>query len=128
MALFIVVNTGRKQWKALVEAKIGNSDLDEQQIKDYLILAKKHNIDAVITLSNQYSAIPTHHPVSLKKSDLKGIELYHFSWMFILTEAIMLLKTMSVDDEDQRFLLNEMVRYFDHDSVGVSEFSSMNHE
>ncbi len=124
----IIINTGRSQWKALVEAKIGNSELDPQQIKDYLVLAKKYKIDAVITLSNQYSAIPTHHPISFKKSDLKGVDLFHFSWMFILTEAIMLLKTMSVDDEDQRFLLNEMVRYFDHDSVGVSEFTSMNKE
>ena len=48
--------------------------------------------------------------------------------MYILTEAILLLKTMNVEDEDQRFLLNEMVRYFDHDSVGVSEFTSMNKE
>ena len=124
----IIVNTGRSQWKALVEAKIGNAELDEQQIKDYLALAKKYKIDAVITLSNQYSAIPSHHPISFKKSDLKGVGLFHFSWMYILTEAILLLKSMSVDDEDQRFLLNEMVRYYDHDSVGVSEFTSMNKE
>lgn len=124
----IIINTGRSQWKALVEAKIGNSDLDEQQIKDYLALAKKYKIDAVITLSNQYSAIPTHHPINFKKSDLKGVDLFHFSWMFILTEAILLLKSIGIDDEDQRFLLNEMVRYFDHESVGVSEFTSMNKE
>ncbi len=30
--------------------------------------------------------------------------------MFALTEAILLLKSMSVEDEDQRFLLSEMVR------------------
>lgn len=124
----IIINTGRSQWKALIEAKIGNSELDAEQIKDYLMLAKKYKIDAVITLSNQYSAIPTHHPISFKKSDLKGVDLFHFSWMFILTEAILLLKSMGVEDEDQRFLLNEMVRYFDHESVGVSEFTSMNKE
>lgn len=39
-----------------------------------------------------------------------------------------MLKTMNVEDEDQRFLLVEMVRYFDHDSVGVYEFTSMNKE
>lgn len=124
----IIINTGRNQWKALVEAKIGNAELDGKQIKDYLALAKKYKIDAVITLSNQYSAIPSHHPINFKKSDLKGVSLFHFSWMYILTEAILLLKSMGVDDEDQRFLLNEMVRYYDHDSVGVSEFTSMNKE
>lgn len=124
----IVINTGRTKWTALVEAKIGKSELDEEQIKDYLALANKYKIDAVITLSNQYSAMPTHHPIHFKKSDLKGVSLFHFSWMFILTEAILLLKSLSVEDEDQRFLLNEMVRYFDHDSVGVTEFTSMNKE
>ncbi|MBV1952667.1 MAG: hypothetical protein KUG64_10805, partial [Cycloclasticus sp.] len=124
----IIINTGRTKWSALVEAKIGNAELDAQQIKDYLALAQKYKIDAVITLSNQYSAIPAHHPINFKKSELKGVNLFHFSWMFILTEAILLLKSMAVEDEDQRFLLNEMVRYYDHDSVGVSEFTSMNKE
>lgn len=124
----IIINTGRSKWSALVEAKIGAADLDPEQIKNYLALANKYKIDAVITLSNQYSAIPTHHPINFKKSDLKGVGLFHFSWMYILTEAILLLKSLGVEDEDQRFLLNEMVRYFDHDSVGVSEFTSMNKE
>lgn len=124
----IVVNTGRSKWKALVEAKIGNAELKEEQIKDYLALAKKYNIDAVITLSNQYAAIPTHHPIKLKKNELKGVEIYHWSWMFVLTEAILLLKSMGVEDVDQQFLLQEMVRYYNHDSVGVSSFSQMNKE
>lgn len=124
----ITINTGRNQWRALVEAKIGNAELDSEQIKCYLALAKKYKIDSVITLSNQYSAIPSHHPINFKKNDLKGVDLFHFSWMFILTEAILLLKSMSVEDDDQRFLLNEMVRYFDHESVGVYEFTSMNRE
>ncbi len=124
----IIVNTGKGQWKALVEAKIGNAELSPDQVKDYLALAKKHSIDAVITISNQYSAIPAHHPIPLKRSDLKGVELFHWSWMFIFTEAILLLKSMSVDDVDQHFLLQEMTRYFDHPSVGVASFTSMNKE
>ena len=124
----IIINTPKGQWTALVEAKIGNSELSSDQIRDYLALAKRHKIDAVITISNQYAAIPTHHPVSLKKSDLKGVGIYHWSWMFALTEAILLLKSMGVQDEDQRFLLSEMVRYYDHPSVGVSSFGNMNAE
>lgn len=125
----IIIDTGRGQWKAIVEAKIGNADLDPEQVKEYIALAKKYNIDALITLSNQYSAIPSHHPIALKKADTKGVEVYHWSWMFILTEAILLLKSLSVGDADQRFILSEMVRYFDHDKVGVSKsFDQMNAE
>ena len=124
----IIINKGKTQWKALVEAKIGNAELSPDQVKDYLALAKKHKIDAVITISNQYSALPTHHPIPLKRSDLKGVKLYHWSWMFIFTEAILLLKSMGVEDADQQFLLHEMTRYFDHPSVGVASFTSMNKE
>lgn len=124
----IIINTGRSQWKALVEAKIGNEELSAEQIKAYLALAKKYKLDAVITVSNQYSAIPEHHPIKFKKSDLKGIELYHFSWMTALTEAILLLKSMTVEDIDQQYILDEMVRYYSHPKVGVSSFTSMNKE
>lgn len=124
----IIINTGRSKWMALIEAKIGNNDLLPEQVKDYLALAKKYNIDAVITISNQYSAIPSHHPISFKKSDLKGVDIYHWSWRLILTEAILLLKSLSVEDKDQQFLLKEMVRYFSHSSVGVSKFTQMNKE
>jgi|AntRauTorcE11897_2_1112592.scaffolds.fasta_scaffold02731_2 hypothetical protein len=124
----LIIETPKGQWRALIEAKVGNAEIQEEQVKNYLALAKKHKIDAVITISNQYSALPTHHPIPLKKSDLKGVELYHWSWMFILTEAILLLKSLSVEDEDQQFLLSEMVRYFNHPSVGVSSFTQMNKE
>lgn len=124
----IIVNTGRSKWKALVEAKIGSAELSAEQIKDYLALAKKYKLDAVITVSNQYSAIPEHHPITFKKSDLKGVELYHFSWMTALTEAILLLKSMNVEDEDQQYILDEMVRYYGHPKVGVSSFENMNAE
>ena len=124
----IIVNKGKKQWKALVEAKIGNANLNPDQIKDYCELAKRFKIDAVITISNQYAAIPTHHPISFKKSDLKGVALYHWSWMFVLTESILLLKSMGIGDDDQKFILSEMVRYYDHDNVGVTSFTSMNPE
>jgi len=124
----VIIDTGRGQWKAIIEAKIGTAELNPEQVKEYIAIAKKNNIDAVITISNQYSALPTHHPVALKKSETKGVELYHWSWMFILTEAILLLKSIGVEDVDQRFILSEMVRYFDHDKVGVSSFGQMNAE
>jgi len=122
----IIIDTGRNKWKALIESKTGKDELTEEQIINYVALAKKHKIDAVITLSNQYSAMPSHHPLHIRTP--KSVDLFHFSWMYIQTEAILLLKTLGVDDRDQRFILNEMVRYFDHDSVGVSQFGSMNKE
>lgn len=59
----IIVKIGKREWRALVEAKVGNSKLDEAQIERYRTIAKNHGIDCVITLSNQFATSPLHHPL-----------------------------------------------------------------
>ena len=78
----IVVSIGKKRWSALVEAKIRKVALDEDQVKRYLVLAKANKIDAVITLSNQFAALPNHHPVKVGKLATRSVELFHWSWMW----------------------------------------------
>ncbi|PAU76049.1 hypothetical protein [Halomonas salipaludis] len=124
----IVLQTGRKTWSALVEAKIGNADIGEEQLKQYLQQAKKHKVDAVITITNQFVAIPSHHPVKVPKSMLKGVELYHWSWMYAVTQATLLLESGEITSPDQRFMLEEVLRYLGHESSGISRFDSMNRE
>ncbi|AQZ95314.1 hypothetical protein ACFSB1_18010 [Halopseudomonas phragmitis] len=120
--------TGSKQWSTLIEAKIGNAEVDAEQLKRYLLQAKKNKIDAVITITNQFVALPTHHPVKLPKSLLKGLELYHWSWMYVVTQATLLLDSGEITSPDQRFILEEVLRFFSHDSSGITRFESMNRE
>ena len=124
----LMLKTGRNSWTALVEAKIGKAELDSEQIQTYIQLARTHGVDAVVTLSNQFTALPTHHPVRLAKSDQRGVALYHWSWMFVLTQAMLLLNDTDNVPRDQAYILGEMVRYFRHDSTGVSSFDRMNVE
>jgi hypothetical protein len=124
----IILEVGKRRWTALVEAKIGLSELDAEQIAQYLEIAKVNNVDAVITISNQLAALPTHHPVKIAKSKLRGRKLFHWSWMHILTQAVLLLDSENVLDKDQRFILEEMVRYFQHDSSGIRQLGRMNAE
>ncbi len=122
----IVITTGKNQWMALVEGKIGKNELRLEQIESYLSLAKEHNIDAVITLSNQFAAIPTHHPTEVKKSKLRGVSLYHWSWTYLIVEAVTWVKYRGVTDDNQSYILEELVRYLHHDSSGVTSFDRMN--
>lgn len=124
----IVISIGKRQWSALIESKIGNASLDEDQIKRYLEIAKSNSIDAVITISNQFAAIPTHHPIKIAKNKMKGVELFHWSWKFMLTQAVLLLKVDGTIGVDQAFVLEETVRYFRHESSGVRSFDRMNPE
>lgn len=121
----IVVKNGKNTWSALIEAKIGNADLDPDQIEAYLDIAKANKVDAVITISNQFAPLPTHHPVTLSASARKKASLFHWSWMHLLTEASLLLQGNLIEDRERLIIINEFVRFLTHPSTGVKGFSQM---
>lgn len=122
------VDSGRKVWRALIEAKIGSAQLTADQLEPYLDLAKQFGVDAVITISNEFSTLPTHHPVTVNKLKLRNVELYHFSWLAILTKARLLSDDTSISDPEQAFILKELIRYLSHESSGVCEMTRLGKE
>lgn len=121
----IIVESSRSTWSALVEAKVGNATLQKEQCEEYLDLAKNAGVDAVITISNQFSAVPTHHPVQVARTKTRKVGLYHFSWLGLMSKAILLADGARITDPEQSFLLAELIRYLRHDSSGVHGFSRM---
>ena len=120
-----MVNSGKQRWTALVESKIGSADLKQEQIEEYLYLAKEHKIDALITISNQFATVPTHHPIKVHKNKTKHVELYHFSWTSLKSEAVLLSANQQIEDSEQAYILSELVRYLSHDSSGVADLNKM---
>lgn len=121
----IVVTTGRSRWTALVEAKVGAAELTNEQIEAYLNLAKLNGIDAVITLSNQFTSLPTHHPLTVSGALTRKVQLFHWSWGYVITQAHVLKETDDVEDREQLLLLSELQRFLLHPSSGVKEFDQM---
>lgn len=121
----IVVTNGKKQWSALVEFKIGKAELAQDQVERYLKLARENAVDAVITISNQFVARADHPPVSVNKTYLKKVGLFHWSWMSIFT-ACRLLQLEAQTDTEQKHLLDEFIRFLDHKSTGITGFDQMN--
>ena len=121
----IVLTVGSKQWTALVEAKVGNADLTVEQVENYLSVAKMNGVDALITISNQFAPLPSQHPLTISAVSRRKAELFHLSWMSILTAADLLISNETVQDGDQRVILNEMVRLLTHPSAGVKGFEQM---
>lgn len=121
----IILKTGRKEWRALVEAKVGNTDLTVDQIEHYRKLAQDNDIDCVITISNQFATTPQNHPLSDVQKSRSNVAVFHWSWMHILTIADLLLSDNGVEDVTQRHLLNELRRFLSHDSAGVRGFDRM---
>lgn len=124
----LILKTGNREWRALIEAKVGNKDIEEEQLLRYLSLAKQHNIDAVITISNQLCAIPSHHPIRVPKRATTKVGLYHWSWSHIKTQCHLLIENEDIEDSDQVFILNEVMRYFESDRSGITSFDQMNEE
>lgn len=120
----IIVETGRRSWSALIEAKVRRARLDSDQVQAYLRLARANGVDAVVTISNEFTAVPHHHPIRVSRLP-KGVGLFHWSWTSILTYAKVLLAAKEVEDREQLFLLTELVRFLDHPSTGVLRFDRM---
>lgn len=121
----IVVDSGRRIWRALVEAKVKSTDLDASQVERYLDIAKNQGIDAVLTISNQFVPTQTQSPVNVNRQRFKKISLLHWSWSYLKTEAKIQLSRSAVSDPEQAYILDEYVRYLEHDTAGVSDFDQM---
>ena len=72
----IVVTVGSREWSAFVESKVGTAELKKEQIEEYLNLAKDLGIDAVITVSNQFAPLPTHHPLPISKQKTRSVAVF----------------------------------------------------
>ncbi|WP_306142623.1 hypothetical protein [Roseibium sp. MMSF_3412] len=121
----ILLKVGSREWRALVETKVGNNALDADQIERYRALAKDNDIDCVITISNQFATTPTAHPVEEVRKSRSKLPVYHWSWMHVVTTAELLIRNEQVKDPDQLLLLNELRRFLNHESAGVQGFHKM---
>jgi hypothetical protein len=120
-----VVSLGSRTWVAIIESKIGSSELRKEQVEEYLDLAREVGANAVITISNQLATLPTHHPVHVSKQKTRTVGLYHFSWLSLVSTAILVSENQYIGDPEQAYILNELVRYLQHDSSGVTALTGM---
>jgi len=121
----VVLRVGKREWRALIEAKVGNNLLEQEQIERYRNIAKNNGIDCVITLSNQFATSPKHHPLEAVRKSRSKVPVYHWSWMKVLTTADLLISKGEIKDTDQLFILNELRRFLSHESAGVKGFEKM---
>lgn len=121
----IVLKRGAKEWRALLEAKVGTASLEAEQIEKYRKLAKDHAVDCVITISNQFASTPSNHPIEEVRKSRSKIPVFHWSWMYIFTSIDLMLGSEGIRDEDQRVVLAELLRFLGHESAGLRGFERM---
>ncbi|MFT5451613.1 MAG: hypothetical protein ACI9N9_001099 [Enterobacterales bacterium] len=121
----IIVTNGVTTWTALVEAKVGNNPISGEQVERYLDLAKKHKVDALITISNQYAPSENILPYNVKANKLRSVSCTHYSWHSILATAILVSADKVTNDVEQSFILDDLVNFLDHPNSGISAMSSL---
>ncbi len=104
---------GKRRWVGLVEAKVGTCPLEQDQIDQYHRLAKQEQFDALITVSNQAAKADGTPPVKVNGHLLKSVPVVHYSWDRLLSEAQVLSRKKAVTDPDQKWMLDEWIRYVD---------------
>ena len=125
----IIVTSGRSTWTALIEAKIGRSNLDTAHIERYLKLARDNGIQAVITVSNDFVARPDHSPIAgstqIIKKLSRNVALYHWSWTSLATCCDVLANQDHNQSPEQIYLVNQLSLYFRHPTTGMERFTQM---
>lgn len=120
------ISYGGKTWAALVEVKTGDSCLELEQIKDYLRVAREHELDHVVTISNEIAPAPGVHPTpGAKVRSNSRVQLAHISWPQLVAAAVTLKQHIGVDDPEQAWLLAELIRYLEHPASGALAFTDM---
>lgn len=122
----IVCRRGKKTWTCLVEVKTGLAPLKDDQVTAYLDIAKANQFDGVLTISTQITANSSESPVTVDRRRLRGgLNLWHFSWWRILTEAIVQQRYRGISDPDQEWILRELIHYLSSPASGAVGFEDM---
>jgi hypothetical protein len=121
----IRITRGNQVWVALVEVKTDRNNLQAPQLDTYLDVAREHDYQALITISNEIATVVGEHPCAVDKKKLKKVKIRHLSWSQIHTEAVIERVNRSVADPDQAWILAELIRYLEHDRSGAVDFDDM---
>lgn len=121
----VTVTRAGKVWGALLEVKTGTVALDPAQVDVYLDLARELEFDAVATISNQFVTSSAEYPVDVDRRKVRGRALHHWSWIAVLTEAVMQKQHRGISDPDQAYILGELIRYLSDPRSGAVQFESM---
>lgn len=116
---------GSKEWSALIEAKSEKNHVRPEQIEGYTSLAKLLNVNAVISISNEFASGRGELPYTLNKTKRKGRAVHHLSWPQIAAEMSLFMESKNKLNDAEKMIMQEAIRYFSAKDSGVSTFDEM---
>jgi hypothetical protein len=67
----------------------------------------------------------TEYPIEVDRRKLKKVSLHHWSWIDVLTEAVVQKEHRGISDPDQAYILGELIRYLSDPRSGAVSFEGM---
>ena len=105
--------------------KTGAARLKDDQVTSYLDIARTNGFDGVLTISTQITTDSSESPVAIDRRKLRGLNLWHFSWWKVLTEAVVQQRYHGISDPDQEWVLRELIHYLSSEASGAVGFEDM---
>ena len=123
--LIIVVIKNIIQDAAFFEIKHKSNELTKEQIGTYFDISKQLGVTKFITISNDFVSDSRESPLKIKPP--KVINLFHFSWTYIMTLGQLLLfeNDDDIEDSDQVEIMREALHYFENPISGVRGYLHM---
>ena len=122
----IKVEYGKSSWSSFVEVKTGDNPLQSDQVNAYWDLAREWDVDHVLTISNEIAPKQGVHPTDgLKFRSNSKVQVSHVSWSAIVSAALRIKQHKGITDPEQAWILDELIRYLEHDKSGALDFSDM---
>lgn len=118
---------GSTNWSAFIEAKCDKSLIRPDQIQAYAELASSLDVDAVISISNEFAREPSELPYHVAQNKRKKREIYHFSWSDLRNRLELILHEGRLT-ELENGILEDCLSYFWGAASGVSAYDAMPQE
>ncbi len=115
---------GNTHWAAFIEAKCGNSPIRPEQIQSYAELAAAVDVDAIISISNEFARQPSELPYHVASNKRKKRDIFHFSWSEIKNRLGLYLHDKRLSELEIE-ILKDCLSYFDLDGSGVLSYNQM---
>jgi hypothetical protein len=115
---------GSSTWSAFIEAKSEKSPIRPEQIQDYVNLAASLDVDAIITISNEFALSPIELPYHLPVSKRKKRDVYHFAWADIRTFLALQLNSDSMSELEIQ-LVQACLDFMWNPVSGVATYDAM---
>ncbi len=123
--LLLQVVGGKIKDATLFEMKMGLQEVQKDQIFAYQNLARDLKIPRLVSISNQFVPSPTDYPIDVSR--IKSVDLYHFSWRYIIALGSILLtdNELNINDPTQVKIMKEVMVFLRHRHAAVKTFDSM---